>query len=219
MSDSSSIIPVSDEQAKAFQEAAKLGQEVVKTLGDGGGYLAKVLGTVPEDLVRLLGGNWLSVKRRENLARMLHKSKERLRAEGIEDPEPASINVVLPIIYAAASESREELVDLWARLLAATANPSRARSFRGSFVEAASKMDPLDAAILSGVYPRNGVADGGVRNQISTELKIRRDETDTSVSRLVELKLLGVTNPPDAAITPFGREFMRAVQDTTEVGT
>ncbi len=54
------LIPISDEQAKLLQEA-------LKTLRSVGGYLREVLGTVPEDLVGLLGGDWLKVRRAENV--------------------------------------------------------------------------------------------------------------------------------------------------------
>ncbi len=50
MSDPGSIIPISDEQAKAIQEAIKALQGV-------GGFLKQILGTVPEDLVGYFGGD------------------------------------------------------------------------------------------------------------------------------------------------------------------
>jgi hypothetical protein len=52
MADSGGVIPISDEQAKAIQEA-------LKTLQGLGGFLRETFGTVPEDIVALLGGNWL----------------------------------------------------------------------------------------------------------------------------------------------------------------
>jgi hypothetical protein len=54
MSDSGSLIPISDEQARAIQEA-------LKTLQGFGGFLRETFGTVPEDLVGVLGGDWLKV--------------------------------------------------------------------------------------------------------------------------------------------------------------
>jgi hypothetical protein len=59
MSDPGSLVPVSDEQAKAIQEASKAAQEALKTLQSLGGFIREMLGTVPEDVVALLGGNWL----------------------------------------------------------------------------------------------------------------------------------------------------------------
>jgi len=64
MSDAGSLISVSDEQSKAIQEA-------LKTLQGVGGFLREILGTVPQDLVGYLGGDWLKVRRAENLARIM----------------------------------------------------------------------------------------------------------------------------------------------------
>jgi hypothetical protein len=108
MSDDGSLVPISDEQAKLFQEA-------VKALEGLGGFLKEILGTVPHDIVGLLGGDWLRVRRAENLARIVAKSKDRLKARQVEPPEPASLSIVLPILVAAADESRDELEDAAAR--------------------------------------------------------------------------------------------------------
>jgi hypothetical protein len=63
MTDTGGMIPIGDEQAKAAQEA-------LKTARAAGSYFAEVLGTVPHDVVGLLGGDWLRVKRAENAARI-----------------------------------------------------------------------------------------------------------------------------------------------------
>ena len=121
MSDDGNLIPIGEEQAKALQEA-------LKTLRGFGGFIDKVLGSVPEDVVGLLGGDWLRVRRAENMARMMHKAKERLEARDVKDPQPANLKVALPILHAAADESREKLQVLWARLLANAMGPIQIES-------------------------------------------------------------------------------------------
>jgi len=49
-------------------------------------------------------------------------------------PERPSISVLMPLLIAAADEERDELQEIWARLLAAAADPSRAGSFRNQFI-------------------------------------------------------------------------------------
>jgi hypothetical protein len=75
MTDPGPMIPVTDEQAKAAQEGFKATQEALKTLQGAGSYIGEVLGTVPQDIVALLAGNWLKVRRAEQLKIMLAKSK------------------------------------------------------------------------------------------------------------------------------------------------
>jgi hypothetical protein len=186
MSDPGSIIPVSDEQAKAIQDA-------IKALRGVGGFLKQILGTVPEDLVGYFGGDLLKVRRAENAARIIEKAREKLQARNATPKRP-SISIILPLLIAAADEDRDELQEIWARLLAA--DPARAASFRIQFIEAAKKMDPLDAAALQQVQnPDNhGMVTGNIRNQIAGALKASRDEVDISIDNLANLGLLGIPN-------------------------
>lgn len=122
--------------------------------------------------------------------------------------------IALPILVAAAEESRDELVDIWARLLAAAADPNRAKSFRIAFIETVKKMDPLDAVVLR----RANATDGWrITNEtltkIEAELGASRDETAVSVTNLQKLELVVPLNPPVLIVSPFGREFLRAVAD------
>jgi hypothetical protein len=159
-----------------------------------GGFLKEVVGTVPEDLVGLLAGDWLRVRRAENLARMIEKMQERIKArKKAESREQPSLSIALPILMAAADESRDELQDLWARLLAAATDPERAQSFRVQFIEVAKQMDPLDAAVLQSARDRGGVT-GQIQLEFAEKLKVRRDEIEVSLNNLARLKL--VSNPP-----------------------
>jgi hypothetical protein len=210
MTESTSIIPISDEQAK-------LGQKALDALQGVGRFLREIFGTVPEDLVGYFGGDLLKVRRAENFARVAQEAYERLEARGVE-PEPPSISILIPIVVASADESRDELVDLWARLLAAAADPNRAKSFRLAFIEAAKNMDPLDAAVLRGIFDAGGSITPGMRNDLAKQLHTSRDEIDVSIANLVKLELAYSSSPDPAAavavpISPFGREFLRAVSD------
>jgi hypothetical protein len=76
MTDPTSLIPISDEQAK-------LGQKAIEALQGLGGFLREVFGTIPEDLVGYFGGDLLKVRRAENFARIAQEARERLNARGI----------------------------------------------------------------------------------------------------------------------------------------
>jgi abortive infection alpha-like protein len=216
MTDPTSLVPISDEQAKAAQEAFKAFQEAVKALVGAGKFLRETFGTVPEDVVALLGGNWLKVRRAEQLAGMLAKTEERLHARRVEGHEP-SLSIALPIFVAAADENREELQDIWARLLAAAADPARAKSFRLAFIETAKKMDPLDAAVLQGIHAVGGAVTGQNRNALADQLHATRDEIDVSVANLIKLELVYSSRPESTAvaagISALGREFLRTISD------
>ena len=203
------IIPISDEQAKAIQEALKVLQGL-------GGYLKETFGTVPQDLVGLLAGDWLKVKRAENLVRTVEKMRERLKARGVEPTEPPSLSLLLPILVAAAEESRNDLQDIWARLLAAAADPSRVKLFRIGFIDAVKKMDPLDAGVLQSAVGIGGAINEQTRNGLAGRVQASRDEVDVSLANLAKLDMVTAINRPignDMLVTPFGREFLRAVSN------
>jgi hypothetical protein len=195
-----SVIPITDEQAKLGQEIMKLGQETLKTLRGLGSFLDKALGSTPEALVGYLGGDWLHVRRAENMARMLYKARERLAALGMNETTPAPLSLALPILQGAADEDREELVDLWARLLASAMDPATRNNVRHEFIAAVKQMDPSDATVLQHIYSEKVTnilsQEGGdnIRHQslsfISKRLGYRRDNIVVSIEHLEALGFL-----------------------------
>jgi hypothetical protein len=205
----SSLIPITDEQAKALQEA-------LKTLQGIGGFLKQTFGTVPEDLVGLLGGDWLKARRLENFARIAQKAQERLKARHVDAPEPPRLSILLPLINAAADEEDDELQDMWARLFAAAADPSRAKSFRLAFIDTVKRMDPLDARVLQqiadGLRARQG---SDLIGSLTESLKVSRDEAFFALEHLHELGCLETSPMGDPAprVSAKGRLLMQAVSD------
>jgi hypothetical protein len=115
---SNELIPIGDEQAKAIQEVAKTTGTALELVEKAGAYIGWVLGTVPADLAGVLGGDWLGQIRIRNLARYKEQTEEILLARGVTDATPVSPSLAVPLLRAAADETRGELQDLWARLLA-----------------------------------------------------------------------------------------------------
>lgn len=198
------IAPITDAQAKAIEEA-------LKTLQGVGGFLRETLGTVPSDIVGLLGGDYLKVRRAENLARIIEKARKRLEQGGTKDTEPPPLSLALPIFEAAADEDRDELQEIWAGLLAATADPKRARSFRNKFIDIAKKLDPVDAGMLKEISAAGGQVTQAARGNAKSHLGIGDDEVSVSIKNLLDLELLG---QPSGTILlfPLGKEFLRALR-------
>jgi Abortive infection alpha len=200
------LIPISDEQAK-------LGQEIVGALRDTGGYLADLLGDLPKELIGLLGGDSIRVRRAERLTKLWHNSKKRLEQQGIKEPEPAPLKLALPILAAAADETYEELIEIWTRLFAACMHPDKSKLVRRGFIEAVKKLDPLDAPVLEWVHQHSGSADHAQRNTAANDLRVNRDEVDVSIQNLVKAEFLGTPGGNVVALTSFGREFLRCIGD------
>ena len=206
------LIPITDEQAK-------LSQEIVKAFRDLGSFFGRALGSTPEDLVGYYGGDRLRIRRAENIVKMMCEAQARLAVMGIEETKPATLSIALPILEGAADEDREELVDLWARLLANAMDPNM-NSVRYSFVDAVKKMDPLDAVVLRHIHEQNitAVRRGHIpdnENQntgiddISIAIGHRSDEVEVSLRHLQDLLLFDYANNT-WVVNAISREFLRA---------
>src|ERR1700731_992583 len=99
--------------------------------------------------------------------------------------------MAVALVEGAQKEGREELMELWARLLANAMDPNL-NSVRQSFIEAVKNMDPVDAIVLRYIHERNilsifrGLTSDeeakttGIDN-IATKIHRRYDEVEVSL--------------------------------------
>jgi hypothetical protein len=142
---------ISGEEAKAVQKLSDFGMTVVTEAGQLAQYAGRILGTVPEDAIGLVLGDPLHFVRTA-IAGQYDKMLSRILRDRNVSPQPVSPSVAIPLIRAAYDESRPELQELWACLIAAAMDPARATSVRKSFIEALQQFDPLDALVLKELY-------------------------------------------------------------------
>jgi hypothetical protein len=102
---------------------------------------------IASDALGLAGGDWLHERRNRARARLKEKMREILRERKVK-PQDASPTILLPLLSSAQDETREELLELWARLLSAAVDPAKANLVRRSFIEAVAQMEPFDAAVF-----------------------------------------------------------------------
>jgi hypothetical protein len=207
--------------AKAVEETAKTAGQALEIVHDTGGYLRQVFGDVPGDLVNVVGGAWLhefSIRLRDKLRR---RTEQILRERDLQEVIELSPNIAAALISSAQEEAREELAELWARLLANAMDPNL-NNLRYSFISAVKEMDPHDAKIMCHIYSekitcirRGGGGDSKTNTSVdrmSKALGDRYDDTEVSIEHLGELGFLKPA-PNDQNIwfpTAKLREFMRA---------
>jgi hypothetical protein len=198
------LILISDEQAK-------LGTKALELLQDFGGFLREILGTVPEDVVGLLGGDWLKFRRAKNLADMLATAREKIEKSGVKETQEVPLTLALPMLRAAADESRAELQDLWARLLATAMDPARANTVRQSFINAVKEFDPLDARLFKRLNTMGSAQVANWHQILGAELHATPDEIEISADNLERIGCITKHPGRQPPITSFGRELMRAL--------
>ena len=146
----------------------------------------------------------------------------------------ASPSVILPLLQAAADESREQLQDLFAVLLA-NAMVDGGKRVRRDYFDAVRQMEPIDALVLNIISRRPNVhsdekfaADADVQfmEHERSLVGMTRDDQDIAVSKLMKLDCVFVRQPIIAAgavvqvpsqpreyppsLTPFGRGLLAA---------
>src|ERR1700730_10105818 len=110
--------------AKAAEEAAKTAGKALEIVHAPGGYLARVFGNVPADLIGVLGGAWLS-ERHIRLRDALRRRTEALfRERDVQEVLEVSPNMAAALIAGDKEEGRDELRELWARLLVNAMDPN-----------------------------------------------------------------------------------------------
>ncbi len=209
-----------EEDFKSIKEAIELGNKALDSVGKLGDFLSKVFGTLPEDVVGIVGGDWLRHTRIRIGAKLAQRTEEILRDRGrLEQTEPMSPSVALPLLHAAQDEAREELSEMWARMLANGMDKERCGSVRQSIIATVKNFDPIDAIILQKAFDLSG--DGArstdVKN-LRSVLDVAYDEFQLSILNLSKLECIdhprirgeSVENFKHFVFTYLGREVIRA---------
>ena len=209
-----SIIPVTDAQAEAITATAQAGKTAIEESGKLGRYVARFLGDVPSNMVEVFIGLHLRFVRvliADSYDRRISKILERRNAK----TEPMSPSVAIPLIQAAYDESRPELQELWAALIAAAMDPARSSRVRLRFIEIVKEFDPLDALLLRQRNRQTDDMKPHAMGHIGKVLGISVDETLVSVENLNRLGCLyrNPNNLMDFSVSSFGKELLRACED------
>jgi hypothetical protein len=218
--------------AKAAEESAKTAGQALEIVHDTGGYLRQMIDEVPTDLVGVLGGAWLHERHIRIRDALRCRTEQLIRERNVEEIIELSPNQATELLTAAQDESREELAELWARLLA-NAMDSNMNTVRHSFIEAVKKMDSMDAIVLQYIFEekmtvvRRGRAPEPIENQttgienISRAIDRGSDEVEVSLRHLKDLSFFDEIQGNNAwYVNATSREFMRACYpELAAVGT
>jgi hypothetical protein len=177
-----------------------------------------------DDIIGVLGGHDLrdfrkqqDERRESRQARLTDRAIEILQSRGVKEPVEPNAAAVDELAEAAQNEPREELRELWARLLAAMFDPARADSVRREFIGIAKQLEPIDAAVLP-LLVTAGRLDPNRRDFVATRLSRNRDDVEIAFRNLERLALTWQTpggggNPTtQPMVTTLGRMFLAAVE-------
>ncbi len=206
-------------EAKAIEETARAWGITVDAATKLGGFFSRALGTIPQDALGLIIGDWLHHRRIRVLAGRAQGTEEILRKRGIlGKTEPISTNIVIPLLQAAQDENRPELQELWERLIANAMDPKRSKDVRRNIIETVKQFEPLDANFLE-----VAVNSPWGKNKEAVKLdKLQIDATEdklyVSIENLIKLDCIkegagsfgAVKRIESIHVSPLGREVIRA---------
>lgn len=208
---------VTDEQAKALTAGSTFGTTVVTELSNLARYMGWVLGTTPKDIVGLIIGTPLNAVHTLIAGILNQKVQTILERRKVQVTQAVSPSLGLPLLRAAYDESRPELQDMWAALIAAAMDPERSGRVRLSFVEALKRFDPLDALVLKA---RFSIGNTEVRpnhvEYLSKQIGCSAQDTILSAQNLIVLKCaVNQESGPFVRfhLTHFGEGLLRACSD------
>jgi len=191
--------------------------ELIPFLQQGGGDFVEVVNVATDvwKVYKIAGRTFnylrgfIGPKQEENL----HEIGEAARAKlaGLDpsrfsEPSPS---ILTPLLEAACQESREELQELWACLLANAV--TKGNKVRIDFAEVLKQLDPQDALALSVVKDIENEKNPTAARQRLSESGLAADEWLFSREKLARLRLIdkGPANFRQT-LTPFGRLLLAA---------
>jgi hypothetical protein len=203
------------ESAKAAQEIAKFGSKVVDAAQNAAPFINRVFGRPIEDATGLLIADPLTAARilaQDWIARRVTK---KLRERNLKDEqlEAVAANIAVPLLEAAQDETRDELREIWARLLANAMDPGRSSRVRLEFIETLKQLNPLDALVLDGLALESNLSPNS-REFLTKRLGVNRDEIVVSSQHLMKLGCIemSTTDPANYGILPYGKLLLRACE-------
>jgi hypothetical protein len=118
------------------------------------------------------------------------------------------------ILGEAQDESRDELLRIWAKLMAALIDSSKAHGCRREFVEIVRQLEPLDAVVLKFLADPSRM-DPNRLTVIANRLEAPEDHVNLSFRNLLRLELAWQNSPPhrelQPVITTLGRQLLAAI--------
>lgn len=129
---------------KAIEETAKATSNAVDMIREGGRAIAPAIG----DIYGLMIGDKVRAARVRNLDAINRKRQDKIESRGVTDVLQPPEDIAIPALEAAQGETRDEMQELWASLLANAMDPQRAANVRPEFIQTVRQLQPLDAKIL-----------------------------------------------------------------------
>jgi abortive infection alpha-like protein len=195
---------------KAIEETAKAAGKAID--------LAQSMSPALAELYGLLIGDHVSEYRKRNLDKIGRKTKKILHDRDVQETQPIPEQIAIPLLEAAQGETRSELQDIFAALLANAVDPNFSGDVRVDFLATIRQWHPIEARIMAHAYDhRQSRASGQPKvfdyRELSSSMTERRTKIQLSIDLLKKLDCITI-NGADVGLSNYGIELMIACSAT-----
>jgi hypothetical protein len=187
----------------AIEETARATGKALDLVRDSAAPIADIYG--------LIIGDRLHAARHRRLDAITRKTKQILKDRNLSETAEVAELIAIPLLEAAQGEPREEMQDLWARLLANAMDATRRDDVRPEFIRMLKQLHPIDALVLQWLGDNRGKGWLSIQ-AINTELDLRRSSLVVTLNNLMNLHCCRTHGSQSYAIADLGEEFLMAVR-------
>jgi hypothetical protein len=198
------------ETAKAVQETAKAAANAIDAARGVASFFNRVLGNPISDIVGITIADPLRAIRILSLDWYARRVDEILKKRNSHKVKGVPPRLALEILDAAQDETRDEMKELWARLVANAMDESTRNSVRIEFVAVLKQLNPLDALILQRLLSVGNFINP---HQFAQGQQMDTNEAALSILYLLDLKCVEQATDRSFAyrISPRGKALLKAV--------
>jgi len=171
-------------ETKAITEVAKTAGKAIDIASKAGSFFATVLGTVPEDIVGIAGGDWLRQQRINNWVKLEARTKEIAKKYNVDESRSSiSPKFFIEWSESASLETHETIRDLWASLMSATIDPKYNLEEEPFLIDTLKRLDANSVQAFIKIYNMSYHAKGDFDpyEAIYTAVEVTENETVGSV--------------------------------------
>jgi hypothetical protein len=193
----------------------KAAQEVAKTTGKALDIVQSMSPAIAEAYGWAIGDR-IAAGRDRNLDALRRKTEEIFRQRDLKDKKPIPEQIAIPLLEEAQKETRGEIQDLYATLLANAMDERFANDVRPEFIQIVKTLQPIDALVLRFARDRNSSPKRVLgANDVYDALKdCRTTAIDVSIEKLTDLKCFR-SHSQGMIMSPLGAELMVACDPHT----
>lgn len=105
-------IEAAKESARAIGKISDTTAKALDLARDASRFVGRVLGDVPRDLVGILGGDWLAIKRQKRILTMAQITTQLLLERGVINTITVPMNLGVPLLESGSLEEEEAITEL-----------------------------------------------------------------------------------------------------------